>query len=214
MTVAVPGSYNLMRIRLVALLESREFNLRSLAAADPGFVQSRLILLPSAGLQGQQRADFLAATESGDILRLLRLEVLPEVTLAQQRELRSDVEFMLHGIQRRERRISAISANMQKLDALLAAIKADRDNHKEIVRQLLQVPLGDAVGCICPPAENHWHTDANCFDLIAYEIIAVNGLLWETAAALGIEVDNQTAPECGTDWLDLLQRDPYPTWKE
>ena len=217
MTVVVPPSYNMMRARLGALHESREFNLRSLAAVDPGLVQSRFVLFPRDGLADEQRTAFVAAAESGDILQLLKLGELPDLPLTERLALASTVKYMLYGMQRREHNIDVMSANMRQLDALLHAIKANRHDHATIIRQLLQIPLGDPIGCVCPPAENHWHADANRFDMIAYEILAVNGILWEITTALGIELDDSTgaaALQHGSVWYELLSGDPYPVWKE
>ncbi|HSE60989.1 MAG TPA: hypothetical protein VLA88_01690 [Candidatus Saccharimonadales bacterium] len=197
-------------MRLHLLGESRKFHLMAIAVADPGLALTcRLLrqkLPPSADI-----AAFNAAAERGDVVEMLRHCDLPGISLDSQPSLM----FLLQAVGRREHNLSVIGTEMDKLEAILRHISHREVDAAALTRLVAAVSLGDPVGCVCPPGENHWHPDANRFDLIAYEILALNGLRRQVWAELEQQQFDDLAPATRLGWRMLLRDDcPFPAWKE
>lgn len=208
-----PTSYAAMRMRLQMLLEQRKFTFESFTLIDPGLAASRQILM-HAELQGSKLAAFVAAADSGDIATLLQLGRLPDMPVAERWE-QPLILRLLYGMLRREYVLDITSREMGKLNALLRKIDTSTRAYGTLGKLMAAIPLGDPIGCLCESAEGHWHSDGNRFDLIAYDILNVNGLRLPVATSLEQRVPAGVEPSIAAEWAKLLQDDnPYPAWKE
>lgn len=205
---AAPVSYWVMRKRLAALEESQAFNLAAVRTLDPGLVQCRTILLPPDGLRSETGQAFWAAAEDGDVVRLLELGELPA-----KQDPTTPLRYFLHGIQRRQHNITIMDAALQQLGDLLTAIARDDSDYPALGRLVAQIPLGDPIGCTCPPGKDHWHPNGDRFDLVAYDILDANGLRWLVQSELNLRANEGAGPEVAA-WAELLRNDhPYATWE-
>lgn len=213
MGAIAPTSFTAQRTLYEGGLEIQFLLTQSILAADPDLAQSREYLM-SPDTQGFDIAAFQTAADKGDIKSLVQLGSLPNLSLPERFEQTPLVLRLLYALQRCAYVCDIMGREMEKLTGLLRHISTQSHNVGMLAAQVVNVALGDPIGCVCPEGVNTWHPDGRRFDLVAYDILRVNGLRRRVIMEL-VRNPPQVPEEVAVQWEQLLRDDhPHPTWKE